>query len=78
MVLPDRNQRGSNLAPQLMARFACPEVHAERAELRGALVLRRAVEDVRSPGDLDLLESAFGQEREQLCFQQSAGDSTGP
>jgi hypothetical protein len=54
------------------------EVDAERAERRGILVLRRAAEDVRSPWNLDLLKTTFRQERDELCFQQSAGDSAGP
>jgi hypothetical protein len=59
-------------------RFSRAEVHAERAERRRVLVLRRTAEDIRSPRHLDVLETAFDQERDQLCFQQSAGDSTGP
>jgi hypothetical protein len=54
------------------------EVHAERSEIRGVLVLRCAAEDIRSPRNLDLVETAFSQERDQLCFQQSAGDSASP
>jgi hypothetical protein len=56
----------------------CPEVHAEGSERRRVLVLRCAAEDIRSPRNLDLVETAFSQERDELCFQQSAGDSTGP
>jgi len=54
------------------------EVHAERSERRRVLVLRRAAEDIRPPRNLDLVETTFSQERDELCFQQSAGDSTGP
>jgi hypothetical protein len=54
------------------------EVHAERSECRRILVLRCAAEDIRSPRNLDLVETTFSQERDELCFQQSAGDSTGP
>jgi hypothetical protein len=60
------------------ATLARAKVDAQRAERRRILVLRRAAEHVRTPGNLDLLEAEFGQERDQLCFQQSAGDSTGP
>lgn len=56
----------------------CAEVDSERAERRRVLVLRSAAEDVRSPGNLDPSEAAFSQERDELCFQQSAGDSTSP
>jgi hypothetical protein len=56
----------------------CAEVHAERSEGRRILVLGRAAEHVRSPRNLDLVEAAFIQERDQLCFQQSAGDSASP
>jgi len=54
------------------------EVHAERSERRRVLVLRCAAEDIRSPRNLDLVETTFSQERDELCFQQSARDSTGP
>jgi len=54
------------------------EVHAEGPERRRVLVLRCAAEDIRPPRNLDLVETAFSQERDELCFQQSAGDSTGP
>jgi hypothetical protein len=54
------------------------EVHAERSERRRVLVLRCATEDIGSPRNLDLVEATFSQERDELCFQQSAGDSTGP
>src|SRR5258707_513530 len=56
----------------------CAEVHTERSEGRRILVLWRAAEHVGSPRHLDLVETAFSQERDQLCFQQSAGDSAGP
>jgi len=58
--------------------LSCAEVHAEGPEGRRVLVLRRAAENVGSPRNLDLVETAFSQERDQLCFQQSAGDSAGP
>jgi hypothetical protein len=58
--------------------LSCAEVHAERSERRGILVLRRAAEDIRSPRNLDLVETTFSEERDELCFQQSAGDSAGP
>jgi len=54
------------------------EVHAEGAERRRVLVLWCAAENIRAPRNLDLIETAFSQERDQLCFQQSARDSTGP
>jgi hypothetical protein len=56
----------------------CPEVHAQRPEGRRVLVLRRAAENVGSPRNLDLVETAFSQKRDQLCLQQSAGDSASP
>jgi hypothetical protein len=58
--------------------LSCAEVHAERSERRRVLVLRCAAKDIRSPRNLDLVETAFSQERDELCFQQSARDSTGP
>jgi hypothetical protein len=63
------------LGPRTLART---KVDAERAERRGALVLRSAAKNVRSPRNLDLLETTVRQERDQLCFQQSTGDSAGP
>jgi len=71
MGCPDHNLADAGSLPRA-------EIHAEGAEGCGILVLRRAAEHVRTPWDLDLFETAFGQERDQLCFQQSAGDSTGP
>jgi hypothetical protein len=56
----------------------CAEVHAERPKGGRVLVLRRAAENVGSPWNLDLAETAFSQERDELCFQQSAGDSASP
>jgi hypothetical protein len=58
--------------------LSCAEVHAERSERRRVLVLRCAAKDIRSPRNLDLVETTFSQERDELCFQQSAGDSAGP
>jgi hypothetical protein len=56
----------------------CAEVHAKCSEGRRVLVLRRTAENIGSPRNLDLVETTFNQERDQLCFQQSAGDSAGP
>jgi len=62
----------------LVARLPRPEVDADRAELRGVRRLRRAAEHVRTPGDLEVHESRGDDRRLELCFQQSAGDSTRP
>jgi len=40
------------------------EVHAERSERRGVLVLRGTAENVGSPRNLNLVEPAFSQERD--------------
>jgi hypothetical protein len=71
---------GESCIVRLLLRNLLPraEVHAERSESRGVFVLRCAAEDIRSPRNLDLVETTFSQERDELCFQQSAGDSAGP
>jgi len=71
---------GESCIGWLLLRSLLPraEVHAERSECRRVFVLRRAAENIRPPRNLDLVETAFSQERDELCFQQSAGDSTGP
>jgi len=66
---------GNLLLRDLLSRA---EVHAERSERRRVLVLRCAAKDIRSPRNLDVVETAFSQERDELCFQQSAGDSASP
>jgi hypothetical protein len=62
----------------LSAALPRAEVHTERSELCGALVLWSAAENIRAPRNLDVVEAGFSEERDQLCFQQSAGDSAGP
>jgi hypothetical protein len=61
-----------------MCLFSGAEVHAKGPEGRRALVLRRTAENVGAPRNLDLVETAFSQKRDELCFQQSAGDSASP
>jgi hypothetical protein len=59
-------------------RLAGAEVDAERPEVGCARRLRRATEDIRSPGDLKV-DKTGGQDRGlELCFQQSAGNSASP
>ena len=62
----------------LVRRLRSPEIDSLRAESCGAGFLRRAVEHVLSPRDLEAREAAGLYELLQLCLQQSTGDSTGP
>ena len=54
------------------------EVDAQRPEFRGATGLRRATEDVRLPGDLEVNEACSHDRGLQFCFQQSTGNSARP
>jgi len=54
------------------------EVDAERSELCRAGLLRRSREHVGSPGDGEIREPGRENDRFELCFQQSAGDSVLP
>lgn len=58
--------------------FVGPEVDPERAEARRRGLLRRTGEDLVSPSDLEILETGGFDHRFELCFQQSASDSTLP
>ena len=53
-------------------------IDADGAELGCARFLRRAVEHLFTPGDLEPVKTSSGDHRLELCIQQSAGDSTGP
>lgn len=58
--------------------LASAEIYPFGAELGGTPLLRRAGEDVRTPGDLETDEPCGDDRRLELCLQQSAGDSTLP
>ena len=58
--------------------FARAQIDPQRAERGGVFVLRRPAKHIRAPRNLDVGEAFLGQERDELCFQQSARDSTGP
>ena len=62
----------------LMCRLARAEVDALCPEFCGTARLRRATEDVRLPGDLEVNESRRHDRGLQLCFQQSTSNSAGP
>jgi len=62
----------------LIGCFARTEVDAYRPEFCGATGLRRATEDVRLPGDLEVNESGRHDRGMQFCFQQSTGNSARP
>jgi hypothetical protein len=54
------------------------EIDTEGAKAGGRGLLRRAIEYFGPPGQLEVLETARDDNRFQLCFQQSAGDSALP
>jgi len=54
------------------------EVNALCPEFRGTARLRRAIKDVRLPGDLEVNESRSHDRGLQFCFQQSTGNSARP
>ncbi len=62
----------------LIGRLARAEVDALGPECCGATRLRRATEDVRLPGDLEVNESGSHDRSLQFCFQQSTGNSARP
>jgi hypothetical protein len=62
----------------LICCLACAEVDTLCPECCGATRLRRATEDVRLPGDLEVNESGSHDRGLQFCFQQSTGNSARP
>ncbi len=58
--------------------LARAEVDALCPEFCGAARLRRATEDVRLPGDLEVNEAGSHDRGLQFCFQQSTGNSARP
>ncbi len=62
----------------LIGCLARAEVDALCPEFCGATRLRRATEDVRLPGDLEINESGSHDRSFQFCFQQSTGNSARP
>jgi hypothetical protein len=58
--------------------YVCPERDPLCAIGECARPLRRAGVDVFLPRDLEIGESYFADHLLQLCFQQSASNSTGP
>ena len=76
---PNRSVRGPRvLGSTRLVGLLRPPVDSDRAEARGTGRLRRPVADFLTPGDLEVLESCSGDHRLELCFQQSARDSTSP
>ncbi len=59
-------------------RLAGREVDAHRPELSRRRLLRRPREHIGAPCDLEIEEARFTDRLLELCFQQSAGNSTGP
>jgi len=62
----------------LVCCLARAEVNALCPEFRGTARLRRAIKDVRLPGDLEVNESRSHDRGLQFCFQQSTGNSARP
>ena len=62
----------------LIGCLARTEVDALCPEFRCAAGLRRATEDVRLPGDLEVNEAGSHDRGLQFCFQQSTGNSARP
>ncbi len=54
------------------------KVNALRPELCSTIRLRRATEDVRLPGDLEVNKACRHDRGLQFCFQQSTGNSARP
>ncbi len=66
------------LPPLLIGCLARAEVDAYCPEFCGATGLRRATEDIRLPGDLEVNKSGGHDRGLQFCFQQSTGNSARP
>lgn len=72
-------ERGPRCIPLLrVGRLARAEVDALCPEFCGTARLRRATEDVRLPGDLEVNESRSHDRGLQFCFQQSTSNSARP
>jgi hypothetical protein len=72
-------KRVQRLLPLLLIGcFARAEVDAYCPEFCGTTCLRRATENVRLPGDLEVNESGGHDRGLQFCFQQSTGNSARP
>ena len=67
-----------NIALFLICCLARAEVDALCPEFCGTTRLRRATENVRLPGDLEVNESCSHNRGLQFCFQQSTGNSARP
>jgi len=62
----------------LVCCLSCAEVDALSPEFCSTARLRRATEDVRLPGDLEVNESCATTVAFSFCFQQSTGNSARP
>ena len=58
--------------------FSCTEINPQRPEVGCAGGLGGAVEYIRPPGDLEIGKTGGHDRSLELCFQQSAGNSTRP
>jgi len=72
-------ERGQGRRPLLIIpRFTSPKVYAQCAKVGCAGRLGGAAEHVCSPGDLEIDKTGCYDRSLELCFQQSAGNSTCP
>ena len=62
----------------LVCCLSCAEVDALSPEFCSTARLRRATEDVRLPGDLEVNKACRHDRGLQFCFQQSTSDSARP
>jgi hypothetical protein len=60
------------------SRSGCGEIHPNDAVSLCGRFLARPRETIESPDGADIVESRRGKHLDELCLQQSAGDSTSP
>jgi hypothetical protein len=68
----------SSIPLRFGARFLGEEVNAHGPKVGSAASLGRAAKDIFTPGNLKVNKTGSQDRCLKLCFQQSAGNSTGP
>ena len=66
------------MAPLDVRRLTGAVADAHDPEFQARRLLGGVPVDIAAPDDLEVLEPGFCKLIRKLCFQQSAGDSTGP
>ena len=66
------------MLPSYLPAAKCREIHADDAVPARGPLFRSGLEAVEPIRDPHVGKSGLRERRDQLCFQQSAGDSTGP